>query len=117
MVEAPLVTFFTMIIEIEVANKFKAVPTKVWSALNLMQATANKPEYNIPTIIDVKIVKRTTKNGFKPKPSPPTNLSTNNPAIPPTTITPSKPMLITPDLSENIPPKATSINDIEKINI
>ena len=50
-------------------------------------------------------------------PAPNNPLSTNNPVKPPTTMIPSKPMLMIPDLSENIPPKATNDKEVANINM
>ena len=48
----------TMTVAPAVPSRFRAVPTRVWSALKLMQATASRQEYSIPTKAETKITAR-----------------------------------------------------------
>ena len=95
-------------------NKFNAVPTSVWSALNLIAATPS----NIEKIIPIRTLASTTSK------------ITSGAAIPagiyfiisappkaPITIIPSNPILITPLCSEKHPPSATSTRTEANINV
>ena len=99
-----LLTDLTITIEAAVASILSAVPASVWSALKLMHATASNSDDIIPVAAATNIVSITIRAGAVPSGS---KTIVNVPPIAPKTIIPSRPMLITPERSENIPPSAT----------
>ena len=88
------------------ARIFNAVPVIVWSALNLIAAKASSIEYKNPLIALTNItIKQAKKFGIELG----ITLEIKAPVKAPIVIHPSRPKLITPLLSENIPPYATKV--------
>ena len=97
-----------------VPNRFRAVPTSVWSALKLMAATARSREYTIPTAILASITSRMITTAGR---SGERKRSISAPPRAPITMIPSSPILITPLCSEKHPPSATRIKTEANINV
>ena len=55
---AAVLMALTMTVAPAVPSRFSAVPTSVWSALKLIQATASKQEYSIPTAAATRMTDR-----------------------------------------------------------
>ena len=85
---------------------FIAVPTSVWSARKFIAATARRSENAIPASALASSVSIITARAGEPAGS---KCRTNAPPRAPATMTPSSPRFMTPECSENMPPRATRI--------
>ena len=98
------------------ASIFNAVPPIVWSAFRFIAAKASSKEKTAPAKAEIPIVISIAIIGWAgPKPDRLNVLSTKHPISAPIIIIPSSAIFITPLLSENIPPSATSIKGIANI--
>ena len=112
MVDATLFGFsailmaFTNTVAAAVASMFMAVPTRVWSALKLMAATARRSENTIPNTTLPITTPITMAAGERFG----MYFMTSAPPRAPATMIPSSPRLMIPLRSEKQPPSATSSN-------
>ena len=93
-------------VAVAVASIFSAVPARVWSALKLMHATARRSDETIPTSAATTRVRITISPGGVVAGNKTIVIA---PPIAPKTMIPSRPILITPERSENMPPRATKV--------
>ena len=93
-------------VAVAVASIFSAVPARVWSALKLMHATARRSDETIPTSAATIRVRITISPGGVVAGNKTIVIA---PPIAPKTMIPSRPILITPERSENMPPRATKV--------
>ena len=111
--EAVLIAL-TITVAAAVPSIFSAVPTMVWSALKLMQATASSAEYSIPITTAARITTRIIRNAGE---SAGIYRMASAPPSAPMIMMPSRPRLITPECSEMQPPSATRIRTEAKISV
>lgn len=103
------------------AREFIAVPTIVWSALNLIDMNESKKEKATPTKIDInipsmymKLTKNQLFNKALPSIHPYICWINKIPEKAPTNIEPSREILMIPEHSLNIPPKEPRVNPTPK---
>ena len=97
-----------------VASRFMAVPTRVWSALKLTAATARSREKITPRAIEDRLTRSTmTSAGV----SAGRNFMVSAPPSAPSTMMPSRPMLMMPECSEKHPPNATNRRTEAKMRV
>ena len=95
-------------------SRFRAVPTRVWSALNRMAATPSSRENSIPMATAARMTSRIMTRAGVPAGR---NFIISAPPRAPMTMMPSRPMLMTPLCSEKHPPSATSTRTDAKIRV
>lgn len=99
------------------AKRFNAVPPMVWSAFRLMAAKASNREKSIPATPAMSAASATPSwevNTLSPQPAASNARRKRVEAKAPMIMMPSSARLITPDRSEYMPPRATSIKGIAK---
>ena len=105
---------FTITVAAAVPSRFMAVPTRVWSALKLIAATASSSEYTMPNKSAIRMVSRIIRNA---EVSGGRYFIVSAPPRAPKTMMPSRPMLITPECSEKQPPRATNSSTDAKMSM